>query len=93
MCPLKNECKNFNNLRWTSSKQKTTTKFGKECPYAHHPMELQFPETLGMRIQGNKNNLKSENSIIQKDFKFSGTLFECKGCCTLCNLCKYKKLA
>jgi len=20
MCPLKNECKNFNNLRWTSSK-------------------------------------------------------------------------
>lgn len=43
MCPLKNECPKFKNLRWPSSSLKAITKFGKDCPYAHHPMELQFP--------------------------------------------------
>lgn len=54
MCPLKHECPKLIPPRWPSSKHKSITRFGKNCPYAHHPMELQFPETLHMRIAANK---------------------------------------
>jgi len=40
MCPLKNECPKLKLLRWPSSSIKTQCKVGKDCPYAHHPMEL-----------------------------------------------------
>ena len=43
MCPLKEQCSRVKMQRWPSSSLKSTTKFGKDCPYAHHPMELQFP--------------------------------------------------
>ena len=40
MCPLKLDCPKVKMLRWPSSSIKSHTKFGKDCPYAHHPMEL-----------------------------------------------------
>jgi hypothetical protein len=40
MCPLKTDCPKVKMLRWPSSSVKSNTKFGKDCPYAHHPMEL-----------------------------------------------------
>lgn len=54
MCPLKHECPKLIAPRWPASKYKSITRFGKFCPYAHHPMELLFPETLNMRIAANK---------------------------------------
>lgn len=60
MCPLGNSCKEFNNVRWPQSKDKTTKRVGENCPYAHHPMELQFPETLPMRVKGNKTSMNRD---------------------------------
>lgn len=40
MCPLKHKCSKVRYQRWPSSNIKSFTNFGKECPYAHHPMEL-----------------------------------------------------
>ena len=58
MCPLQDSCPHVKKLRWPSTNIKSNTKFGKKCPYAHHPMELQFPQTLDIRISSNKNILK-----------------------------------
>ena len=58
MCPLKDQCQKVKMQRWPSSGLKSITKFGKDCPYAHHPMELQFPETLDMRIAANNKKMK-----------------------------------
>lgn len=54
MCPLKTECPKVKMQRWPSSNTPSHAKFGRECPYAHHPMELQFPQTLAMRMNANK---------------------------------------
>ena len=50
MCPLGDTCPHVRKLRWPSTNIKSNTKFGKKCPYAHHPNELQFPQTLDIRI-------------------------------------------
>lgn len=94
MCPLKHECPKLIPLRWPSSNHKAITKFGKNCPYAHHAMELQFPETLQMRIAANKVCAKKDpNAAPPKGFVHAGDLFDCPGCGTHCNMCSYKKLA
>lgn len=46
MCPLKDECSKVRKVRWPNSSIKSVTNFGALCPYAHHLMELEFPETL-----------------------------------------------
>lgn len=43
MCPMKAECSKVKMQRWPFSGIPSKQKFGKDCPYAHHPMELQFP--------------------------------------------------
>jgi hypothetical protein len=43
MCPLRDKCPHDIRPRWPTSNTKSITKFGYECPYAHHPMELRFP--------------------------------------------------
>jgi len=40
MCPLKADCPKVKMQRWPSSNIPSKEKFGKDCPYAHHPMEL-----------------------------------------------------
>jgi len=55
-------------------------------------MELQFPETLSVRLSSNKNLLKAEKATKKKErkeeFKFAGTLDECNGYCGFrCNMC------
>ena len=91
MCPLKNDCPKVKMLRWPTSSLKSHTKFGKDCPYAHHPMELQFPETLSVRLQSNQKIVKAETSANKgkkQDFKWAGTLWECNGHCGhRCNMC------
>ena len=89
MCPLANSCPAFSNSRWPQSKDPTTRRVGDACPYAHHPMELQFPETLGMRVKGNKTSMNRDINAPLKTFAKGGELFDCHGC-SRCNLCKYK---
>jgi hypothetical protein len=60
MCPLGDACPKKTGPRWPSSNLHANTRLGKECPYAHHPNELEFPETLSMRVQGNKNAAKRD---------------------------------
>lgn len=50
MCPLKDRCPKVRKKRWPDSGIKTTKKFGELCPYAHHLMELEFPETVHFKI-------------------------------------------
>lgn len=40
MCPMKAECSKVKMQRWPFSGLSSKQKFGKDCPYAHHPMEL-----------------------------------------------------
>jgi hypothetical protein len=94
MCPLKEACPKVKMLRWPSSSLKATSKFGKDCPYAHHPMELQFPESLQLRI---RQNQKLINADKQKDsekqvFKFSGPLTECRAKCSRCTYCLFRQM-
>ena len=89
MCPLKNRCAKVKFQRWPSSNLKSHTKFGKDCPYAHHPMELQFPETLQMRMKA----AKTKSTIQSAPFSCTGPLYDCPGGCSRCNLCNYKQRA
>lgn len=93
MCPLKHECPKLIPPRWPSSKHKSITRFGKDCPYAHHPMELQFPETLQMRIAANKACTRRDPAAQPTErFVNAGDLHECAGC-GRCNMCAYRRLA
>lgn len=40
MCPIKWECPKVKRLRFPYSNLKANRKFGLDCPFAHHPMEL-----------------------------------------------------
>lgn len=93
MCPLRKDCPKVKMLRWPSTSLKARRQFGKDCPYAHHPMELLFPETLDIRISANKNIQKKEAAAKKDVWTFSGPLFDCPGCGGRCNICKYKTLA
>lgn len=94
MCPMKDACPKLIPPRWPSSKHKSITRFGKNCPYAHHPMELQFPQTLDMRIAANKACAKKDPyAAPSKRFVNSSELYECTGCGGRCNMCAYKQLA
>jgi hypothetical protein len=106
MCPLKEKCPKVKNKRWPTSNTKSFTKFGEECPYAHHSMELQFPESIMTKLSANTQRIKKlEQKMIDNKpkevFKPSGTLFDCIGCNQKsgkhiggpCNLCRYKEMA
>mmetsp|Transcript_25437 Transcript_25437/g.19187 ORF Transcript_25437/g.19187 Transcript_25437/m.19187 type:complete len:279 (+) Transcript_25437:580-1416(+) len=98
MCPLREKCGKVKTQRWPTSNTKSFTKFGEECPYAHHPMELTFPESILTQKSSNASIIKSlQKSIERKQSKPTfipaGRLFECTGCSQRCNLCAYKKLA
>jgi len=98
MCPLKKDCPKVKMLRWPSTNLKANRPFGRDCPYAHHPMELLFPETLDIRISANKNIQSKKTSGKKEEWKFGGGLFDCTkafsgGCGAKCNLCEYKAAA
>lgn len=98
MCPLKKDCPKVKMLRWPSTNLKARRQFGKNCPYAHHPMELLFPETLDIRISANKTIQNAKTSGKKAEWKFGGSLFDCTkafsgGCGAKCNLCEYKASA
>jgi hypothetical protein len=86
MCPLKDKCSKVKFRRWPMSSIKSFENFGKDCPYAHHPMELQFPETLSIRIK----SWKFKAPVAKPNFKMSGALYNCTGCGNRCNLCQYQ---
>ena len=46
MCPYREKCPKDKRARWPKSLTSNVTPFGTQCLYAHHPNELQFPETL-----------------------------------------------
>ena len=50
MCPLKDSCPRLKKQRWPYTDKKSHSKMGKDCPYAHHAMELSFPETIDTRL-------------------------------------------
>ena len=104
MCPLKEKCLKITNRRWPTSSIRTHTQFGDMCPFAHHPMELRFPESLFTSYSSNVKRINSlEKSIVSEDpkkFKPAGRLFDCQGVCNSasgkhiggpCNLCRYLK--
>jgi len=86
---MKEQCQKVKMQRWPSSSLKATTKFGKDCPYAHHPMELQFPESLNMRIKATEQKSKKQAPENKFGYGFVGPLYHCGGC-SRCGLCKYK---
>jgi hypothetical protein len=62
MCPLKNACPRLKKQRWPYTDMKSHAKLGKECPYAHHAMELAFPQTINMRLAANKILMSSDQN-------------------------------
>lgn len=106
MCPLKDKCPRDMRPRWPTSNTKSITKFGAECPFAHHPMELKFPESIITKLSASHQTIKNLRDSIdtmkpKEVFKPSGALFECSGCNSKsskhiggpCNLCRYKEMA
>lgn len=82
MCPLKEECPKVKNGRWPTSQTKAVVQRGRDCPYAHHPMELCFPEQLFTKYSSNNiflNKIKKSHSSkqIKTPFYPSGPLFDC----------------
>jgi hypothetical protein len=59
MCPMKDKCPKIKNKRWPTSNIKTNVKFGEDCPFAHHPMELKFPETIVTKLSASHQIIKS----------------------------------
>lgn len=75
MCPLKRTCPKDNSDRWP----RTVTQLGMLCPYAHHAMELQFPETIRAKIMGCDKKIKAvqgevTKKAVQKAFIPAGTI-------------------
>lgn len=106
MCPLKDKCPKDMRPRWPTSNTKAKTKFGEECPFAHHPMELTFPESIITKLSASYNTIRVLNSKVDQEkprevFKPAGALFDCFGCLQKsgqrlggpCNLCRYKEMA
>jgi hypothetical protein len=106
MCPLRDKCPNDIRPRWPTSNTKSITKFGETCPYAHHPMELRFPEQVLTKLSSANQTIKKlrekiDNEKPKEAFKPSGTLYDCVGCNSKsskhiggpCNLCRYKEMA
>lgn len=106
MCPLREKCPKDMRPRWPTSNTKSITKFGEECPFAHHQMELKFPETIITKLSATHNTIKNLKGQIdsakpKEVFKPSGPLHECSGCNSKsskhiggpCNLCRYKEMA
>lgn len=106
MCPLRNKCPKDKRPKWPTSSTKSIVKFGEECPFAHHPMELKFPEAIITKFQASVQTIKNIRSKIDEEkpkevFKPTGTLFDCVGCNNKsgkhiggpCNLCRYKEMA
>lgn len=67
MCPLKDKCSRIQKIRWPYSNIKTIQRFGEQCPYAHHAMELEFPETLDARIKATNKAKKECGNRIGSD--------------------------
>ncbi len=100
MCPLREKCPSDMRPRWPTSNTRSKTKFGQECPFAHHPMELQFPESIITKLSASRHTIKALREKVDKEkpkdvFKPSGKLFDCVGCFQKgpCNLCRYKEMA
>lgn len=101
MCPLVKTCPKDIRERWPKSSAKTITRFGQDCPYAHHPMELRFPQTITTQISAitkMQHTIKgeTESKKAQKAFIPTGRIFDCSGGCFAvykCNMCKYKQMA
>ena len=95
MCPLKDTCPKLKKQRWPYTGIKSHAKLGKDCPYAHHAMELAFPQTINMRLAANEKISKGDQNdkARKQDFSYSGSLVECRGCGNRCNLCRFNSKA
>ena len=100
MCPMKDKCPKILKPSWPTSNISAVTQAGANCPYAHHPMELVFPESMKTKLASSQHTIRAlqQKQIEEKPkavFKPSGGLFNCKGCFNLgqCNMCRYKKMA
>ena len=66
MCPLKDTCPKLKKQRWPYTGMKSHAKLGKDCPYAHHAMELAFPQTINMRLAANEKLSKKDKNDAAK---------------------------
>ncbi len=101
MCPMRDQCPRDKSKRWPTSNISSHTKFGQDCPFAHHPSELMFPESILTKVSSSKQTIKKleEKILFEKPraiFKPASVLKDCAGCSdhtTSCNFCKYKAMA
>ena len=101
MCPLNKTCPKDTRDRFPKSSASNVTQFGIECPYAHHPMELRFPQMMTTQISAITKMQKTirgetDSKKAQKAFIPTGRIFDCSGGCYAiykCNMCKYKQMA
>lgn len=99
MCPYRDKCPKDRRSRWPKSGLTNVTQFGSACLYAHHPNELQFPETLKIQMQSIKQTQKhvmaqAAEQKPAKPFAPAGPLVDCSGGCTdkqKCNTCRYRQ--
>jgi hypothetical protein len=93
MCPLGAQCPKDNRQRWPASSTKTVTPFGRNCLYAHHYHELEFPETLNSKIEAIENmKVTAQKKAAAENFmpfRPAALLKDCAGC-NNCNSCKAK---
>lgn len=61
MCPMRDKCLKDMRPRWPTSNTKSITQFGEECPFAHHPMELRFPEEIVTKLASSFQTIKNIN--------------------------------
>jgi hypothetical protein len=59
MCPYKENCMEDIRPRWPTSDTKSVRILGYKCPYAHHSMELVFPESMIAKMNSTKSTMKS----------------------------------
>ena len=78
MCPYGDKCPKDKRARWPKADRSNVKQFGEKCPYAHHPNELQFKESLRVQcasITETQKKLKSEaEGTKQKPFMHTGPI-------------------
>jgi len=79
MCPLGEGCPKLKRQRWPNSSIRSVTNVGAQCPYAHHLMELEFPESYSAKLACTKNQKKkaeieATNMAIRTPFYAQGPI-------------------
>jgi hypothetical protein len=59
VCPLKEKCPKDMRPKRLTSNSKSINKFGEECQFPHHQLELKFPESIITKLSVSHNSIKN----------------------------------